>query len=172
MFKDIYNKKRKCICGIILLLFSSITLSNTIKILSNYWSEQSSLVVFNYKAGDIPFLTSVRLNFFAVDDCQEKFLGRYKSEGKFDIKPNHSFALLTAQTYQIAAMLFDEDILKDIRSILISFRGKNNSLPRFLSGCEDQGINCCIAIQCYSDAGICLPTYQFGSQTFIFFRNY
>ncbi len=164
--------KNLSLAGIIFLLSPCVVLANSIKILSNHWDEKSSLVIFNYKAGDIPFLMSVGLDFFAVDDCQEKFLGNYRTEGNFFIRQNHSFALLNKQTYQIATMLFNYNTLKSVRSVLIRFRGKNNTLPRFLSGCADQSINCCIAIQCYNDTKICLPKYKFGPQSFILFNNY
>lgn len=158
--------------GIIIVLFSINSISNSLNIISYDLDKSLPLVVFNYKAGDVKSLSGIELVFFSVDDCQQNFLNLYREEIKFPLKKYHNFALLSDKTYKVVDKLFDDKLISNIHSVLIRLHGENNTLPRFLGGCADQGINCCIAIECAVGAGICLPKYQFPTQTFIFFKNY
>jgi hypothetical protein len=80
--------------------------------------------------------------------------------------------LLSDKTYQIATKILAEKEINNIHSLLIRFQGKSKELPRFLGACADQGSNCCVAIQCSNEAGICLPQYSFPPQSFILFTDY
>jgi hypothetical protein len=139
-------------------------------------NDDNALVAFSYKAGDVDSLHYAALAFFSVDDCQEALLAYYKTPSdepvSFPIKPKQRFDLLSDKTYHIASKLLAETEINSIQSILIRFRGPNQELPRFLGGCADQGINCCIAIQCSNDAGVCLPKYSIVPQPFILFSSY
>ena len=140
------------------------------------WNDNNALVVFHYKAGDIEALHYASLAFFAVDDCQKALLASYKTpadeNAAFSIKPSKNFALMSDKTYQIATTVLAEKDINNIHSLLIRFQGKPKELPRFLGGCADQGSNCCVAIQCSNDAGLCLPKYTFPQQSFILFSAY
>ena len=160
----------------ITLFFVSISLTQakTLDFFSYHWNENNTLLVFNYKAGDINALQAASLSFFAVDDCQKAYLGSYKivPEQSFPIEPSKKFALLSDKTYQIAHSVIPEQETHNIHSVLIRFQGKAKELPRFLGACADQGSNCCVAIDCSNDAGICLAKYSAPQQAFVLFSEY
>jgi hypothetical protein len=161
---------------LVLLFLSTATKANGFDFFSHDANNPNALVVFHYKAGDIKEISSVSLNFFAVDDCQEQLLGYYRTtrDGTehFLINPSEWFTLQNDKTYQIASGILPYETINKIHSLLISFRAKPKEFPRFLSGCSDQGSKCCISIQCSNEAGICLPKYPITSQSFIFFSDY
>ncbi|RUR05883.1 hypothetical protein [Legionella sp. km772] len=143
---------------------------------SNKWHDNEALLVLHYKAGYVENIHSASFAFFGVDDCQKDLLAYYKTplqeKAPFAIRPLTKFALLGDKIYQIATGLLPTKDIHSIQSLLIRFRGKNKELPRFLSACADEGVNCCVAIQCSNDAGICLPKFNFPAQSFIFFSDY
>lgn len=159
-----------------LLFLSTSTKANVFDFFSHDANNPNALVVFHYKAGDIKEINSASLYFFAVDNCQEQLLGYYKTprEGaeRFLINPSEWFTLQNDKTYQIASGILPFETINKIHSLLINFQAKPRELPRFLSGCSDQGSKCCISIQCSNEAGICLPKYPISSQAFIFFSDY
>ena len=170
------HKQIKNIALFFLVCLNTTTLaaSNSQNFFSSYWDD-SPLVVFHYKAGDVERLNYASFDFFAVDDCQTKFMAHHRTPPnsfEFPIAPSKDFALMSDKAYQIAMQALPEQEIDAIHSMLIRFRGTSNEIPHFLSGCADERSNCCIAIQCSNSAGVCLPKYTFPRQSFILFSDY
>ncbi len=167
---------RSCIVFIFLYLIAvqAYALPVFTDLFSYQWSPENRLVTFHYKAGDVGALAKAKLHFFTVDDCQIGYLGQYpiQSTAKgFGLRTSHDFSLLANATYQAASSALGSENISLIHSVLIQLVGNRNELPRFLTACADQGINCCVAIECSNDSGACLPKYQFPRQTFILFKQ-
>ena len=138
------------------------------------WSPENKVVTFHYKAGDVHALAKAKLHFFTMDDCQAGYLGEYpiQSTAKgFGLHVSHDFSLLANTTYQAASSVLGNEKISLIHAVLIQLVGSGNELPRFLTACADQGINCCVAIECSDDSGTCMPKYQFPRQTFVLFKR-
>lgn len=147
--------------------------SSAHELFSYQW--HNPLVILHYKAGDIKSISSAQLVFLASDDCKDGYITHYKtavaSKG-FSIKPSQDFALLTQTAYAAAISVLNPEKIFLIHSILIRFYGSHGEMPRFLTGCSDEGINCCISVVCSNDEKGCFPKYQFPRQSFIFFADY
>lgn len=153
--------------------FCTPSLSN---LLTKDWKETEDLVVFHYKAGDARSLNQLELYFFTASDCQEGFITDYHSPSfpkeKFTLHVNHDFALKGHETYLLAKNLMNNEAIDWVHSVLMRFRGTEDQIPRFLSGCADQGINCCIGIYPDHDQDIFHPIHPIPRQSFILFQEY
>lgn len=141
----------------------------------DHWPHENPLVILYYKAGDTQSIHTTQLVFLTSDDCKSGYITHYQTiptTKAFAIKPSQAFALLASTTYQAARAVLTPEKIGLIHSVLLRFHGSHHELPRFLSGCADEGINCCLSIECSNEAGVCLPKYAFPRQSFIFFANY
>ncbi len=162
-----------------LMFFLSITdtysTSTARELFSHQWQNERPLVIFHYKAGDTKTIGFEQLVFLSSEDCQSGYIAHYQkipSSKGFSIKPKEDFALLSQTTYLTAKSILTSEEISRIRSVIIRFHGIHQELPRFLTACSDEGINCCISIECSNSAGICLPKYEFPRQSFILFAKY
>jgi hypothetical protein len=149
--------------------------SNINELFEHRWHDKNPLVVLHYKAGDIKSIHSAKLVFLSSEDCKTGYISHYQtvpvSRG-FSIKVSQDFALLAPTTYLAALSVMKPAEISLIHSVLIRFHGGHQELPRFLTGCSDESVNCCISVECSNEAGACLPKYQFPRQSFILFREY
>jgi hypothetical protein len=176
----IYYLSLLCCKAFIMLFLGSLSTSaalpkSTHELFSYDWHNKNPLVIFHYKAGDINSISSARIVFLASYDCKDGYITHYKtaiaSKG-FAINPSEDFALLTQTAYEAAIPLLNPEKIFLIHSILISFYGSHGEKPRFLTGCSDEGTNCCISVVCFNNERVCYPKYEFPRQSFILFADY
>lgn len=133
--------------------------------------DDQSLVNFYYRAGDINTIERSDLYFFSTPDCSAGFLAHYQTEEYFPIHVNQFFSLLKNNIYQAGQSLIPTNQLPQIHSILIQFKGPQQTMPIFISACADQKINCCIQIKCNIINETCEPIHVLPTQAFILFKQ-
>lgn len=132
-------------------------------------SVNDQIVVFKQSAGNMNAIVNMRIYFLGSEDCQSGYTGFYDTEqprGIFPIYKNVSFGLNAAAVYQAGVVTLNLDKVEKAHSILIRFIGNTSHFTQFTGSCNDQGINCCIPIDCSNQVGQCLAKHELELQTF------
>lgn len=129
---------------------------------------EPQVVLFQNIETTVSEIATVRLMFLTGPDCYSGYIDKddnQASNAVFLIEPRTLFGLNAHEVYHSARRVVqtDEQLTK-IHSLLIRFYGPKRQLARFLGSCQDQGINCCIPIECSVDTKLCLPFYPFEEQ--------
>lgn len=111
-------------------------------------------------------IDGMTLFFLESDDCQSGYLKTYKTDENQQIhfKPEQILSLNTRTIYQV---MQDLGVLNG-KSILFRLTYQKKHLAEFVGGCEDQGINCCLPIECQSTSQDCFFKTQYRVQPFHF----
>lgn len=151
------------------LVASPISLS---ELLVDTTPEIQDAMIFVSTSKSTEAISELRIHFLSGEDCYSGYLtGTRMTADKvsFSLLPQHRFLLSGRGVYQIAQSVLETENLSDIHAVLIRFvsqdHGQNyQQFARFLGSCQDQGINCCIPIDCSISAGVCTAKYDIGVQ--------
>ena len=134
-----------------------------------------------YSADHLPFvliqsptasIAELRLHFLTGKDCYSGYLKGLRIQTKatpFPIRANEPFALTGIGLFQAAQSILNPDELTSIQAVLIRFvdpkQGtRYQQFARFLGSCADQGINCCLPVNCSLTLGSCVASYKTETQ--------
>ncbi len=111
-------------------------------------------------------IDGITLFFLESDDCQSGYLKTYKTDEnqKIALKPEQILSLNTHTIYQL---MQDLGVL-NAQSMLLRLTYQKKHLAEFVGGCEDQGINCCLPIECQSTSQDCFFKTRYRVQPFHF----
>jgi hypothetical protein len=126
-------------------------------------------VVFNQETGRVDSIKRLRVHYLTSNDCQEgyvSFIDTFDQIPAFPIVLNKSFVLNAETIFQAAKSIADYEHIEAIHSILIRFIGTKGQFAQFTSSCSDEGINCCVPVNCSNATGTCLPQLSMEIQHF------
>jgi hypothetical protein len=126
-------------------------------------------VVFNQETGRVDSIKRLRVHYLTSSDCQSgyvSFIDTFDQTPAFPIVLNESFALNAETIYQAAKSISSYEHIEAIHSILIRFIGTKRQFAQFTSSCSDEGINCCVPINCSNATGTCLSQIPMELQHF------
>ena len=116
----------------------------------NDWKQP---VVFWLENQDPIPLQTIILNFLESEDCQSGYIARYQLKDKpFILEAQQVFSFNTQKVYQAMQEVAPDN---KVGSVLIRFSQFPKGFANFEGGCADQGINCCIPINCSSGTKDC-----------------
>lgn len=133
-------------------------------------SDQS--VVFQKSRGSADSIVKLYIHYLSSNDCQTGYTGVYISTGvdhNFSIVKGVPFGLNASSVYQAGLLVPAIKNIEEINSIMINLIGNNGRFVKFLGTCNDQGINCCVPVNCSNQTGSCLSKFDVGTQ---FFTDY
>lgn len=139
-------------------------------LLTNNISGSDQALVFEQSGGNMTGIVSVRIYFLASDDCQSGYAGFYdtmQQGGVFPIQLKRHFGLNAAAVYQAGVFALSMDRIESAHSILVRFVGDSGHFTQFTGSCNDQGINCCLPVDCSNQIGRCLAKHELGIQSFV-----
>lgn len=140
-------------------MFPNILLSSDISV--------SAVAQFIQVGGKADSIDRLRIYFLRSRDCQTGYINQYETPGGFfDISSQSPFVLTEEGVIQAARTTIREETIASVGSILVLFLGRNKETSDFLGSCRDQGINCCIPIECSLSSRACVPTYGVQQQEF------
>lgn len=131
------------------------------------------LVVFNQEEGAVDSIKRLRVHYLTSNDCQSGYVGfidTFDQTPAFPIVLKQSFVLNAETIFQAAKSIADDEHIETLHSILIRFIGTKGQFAQFTSSCRDEGINCCVPVNCSNATGTCLPQTPMGVQHFILIR--
>ena len=116
-------------------------------------------VVFNQEMGRVDSIKRLRVHYLTSDDCQSgyvSFIDTLDQTPAFPIVLDKAFVLNAETIFQAAKSIADYEHVEEIHSILIRFIGTKRQFAQFTSSCSDEGINCCVPVNCSNATGTCL----------------
>ena len=126
-------------------------------------------VFFNQETGRVDSITRLRVHYLTSNDCQSgyvNFIDTFDQTPTFPIVLNKAFVLNAETIFQAAKSIADYEHIEAIHSILIRFLGTKKQFAQFTSSCSDEGINCCVPVNCSNATGTCLSQIPMEIQHF------
>lgn len=132
-------------------------------------SSQQTLL-FRFVGGSANAIAQVRIHYLSSPDCQSGYIGFINSSPQssiFLLKPNQLFGLSANAVYTAGMTASSIQSIQSIHSLLIRFISPSGQFARFTSSCNDENINCCVAVNCSNATGACLSQQLMPDQDFI-----
>ncbi len=114
-------------------------------------------------------IARARIHFLTSKDCQSgyaDFYDTFNPDNGFAISIGKPFGLSAASTYQAGLAILGEQQIEQIHSILIRLLSNKGQFAWFTGVCNDQGVNCCVPVDCSNQTGNCLASHGFDTQLF------
>ena len=128
-------------------------------------------VVFKPSGGSANVIAKLRIHYLTSSDCQSGYIGFQNSSidsSNFEIELNRLFGLSANSVYVAGIEVSNIGRVESIHSILIRFISPKGHFALFSSSCNDEDINCCVAVNCSNATESCLPQQLLSVQDFIF----
>lgn len=127
-------------------------------------------VVFRPSGGSANAISKLRIHYLTSSDCQSGYIGFQNSSTQssiFEFELNRLFGLSANSVYAAGLETSNIDQVESIHSILIRLINPDGHFAWFTSSCNDEHINCCVAVNCSNATGSCLPQQMLSVQDFI-----
>lgn len=129
------------------------------------------VILFQIKEHEKASIAGLHIHYLNSTDCQSGYAGLYatpKNNPAFPIPDNQPFALDAHATYEAGVHALGGDAINAVQSILIRFINSSGQLAYFSGSCQDQGINCCVPVDCSNQTGTCVAKQNNTIQLFSF----
>lgn len=128
-------------------------------------------LTFSQESEPVDFIKRLRIHYLTSNDCQSgyvNFIDTFDQNPAFPVILNKPFVLNAQTIFQAVQSTVGDDEIEMIHSILIRLIDTKGQFAQFTSSCSDEGINCCVPVNCSNAIGACFSQTSMEVQHFVF----
>jgi hypothetical protein len=138
-------------------------------LLSKELSVSDSLIILQKVDGRFKDISRIQAFFLTSNDCQTGYSATFETnvrDSSFPIEFSQPFMMSASEIFSAGEQVLGKDMMQPIHSILFRLVGDTGQFAEFLGSCQDQGINCCVAVNCSNVTRTCASQFDHGLQPF------